>query len=202
VGIAIGLHGVGLFVAAVSAVGLPAVLAVRLGQGAAGYGLVLAAIGAGALTGNLVVGNLRVGRWLTVYGGAWVMTGLALIGISAAPSLPVVLAFGFVSGLATPAAAVTLRTRLSQFDPAPRLRLLTIDQTVIRSAGTAGMLILPLAVDAAPAPTFAGAGAFLIVAALAAVATGHRVAGRVATVDAARIAPAPDAAEPVTSTAS
>jgi hypothetical protein len=74
---------------------------------------------------------------------------------------------------------VTLRTRLTQFDPAPRLRLLTIDQTVIGSAGTAGMLILPLAVDAAPAPTFAGAGAFLIVAALGAAVTGRRAASRV-----------------------
>jgi hypothetical protein len=80
VGLAIGLHGVGLFVEAVSAVGLPAVLAVRLGAGAAGYGLVLAAVGAGALTGNLVDGSLRVGRWLTLYCSAWVVTGLALIG--------------------------------------------------------------------------------------------------------------------------
>lgn len=69
VGLAIGIHGVGLFVAAVSAVGLPALLAVRLGQGAAGYGLVLAAIGVGALVGNLVVGNLTTGSWLGLYWG-------------------------------------------------------------------------------------------------------------------------------------
>ncbi|MEU3455298.1 MFS transporter [Micromonospora sp. NPDC006766] len=178
--VAIGLHGAGLFVAAVSAVGLPAVLAVRLGQGAAGYGLVLAAIGAGALTGNLLIGSLRAVRWLMTYCAAWVVTGLALIGISAAPSLPVVLGFGFMSGLATPAAAVTLRTRLAQFDRPERLRLLTVDQTVIRSAGTVGMLTLPLVVDAAPAVAFAGAGGFLIVAAAVAGIAGRRVTVAVA----------------------
>lgn len=198
VAVAIGLHGIGLFVAAVTAVGLPAVLAVRLGQGAAGYGLVLAAIGAGALTGNLIVGNVRVGRWLTVYCGAWVVTGLALVGISAASSLPVVLAFGFMSGLATPAAAVTLRTRLAGFGRAERLRLLTVDQTVIRSAGTVGMLTLPVAVDAAPAAAFAGAGVFLVVVALAAGLTGRRVtARRVVVVDARPTEPVLVATGPV-----
>lgn len=60
--LAVGLHGMGFFVAAVSAVGLPALLAVQLGQGAAGYGLALAAVGAGALVGNLLVGNLQLGH--------------------------------------------------------------------------------------------------------------------------------------------
>lgn len=175
VALAIGLHGVGFFVAAVSAVGLPALLAVRLGQGATGYGLALSAVGAGALAGNLLVGNLRLGRWLTVYCCAWSVTGLALIAYSAAPTLPAVLAAGFVSGLATPAAAVTLRTRLAGFAAPQRLRLLTVDQTVIRTAGTVGMLTLPMAVDAAPATTFAGAGLLLLTAAGIAGAAGRRV---------------------------
>ena len=51
---------------------------------------------------------------------------------------------------------------------------LTVDQTVIRTAGTAGMLILPFAVDAAPARSFAGAGVFLIVAAALAAVAGRR----------------------------
>lgn len=171
---AIGLHGVGFFVAAVSAVGLPAVIAARLGQGAAGYGMVLAGIGAGALAGNLLIGYLRVGQWLSLYCAAWMVTGAALIGISAASSLPVMIGVGVLSGLATPAAAVTLRTRLAQFPQPVRLRLLTVDQTVIRTAGTAGMLILPFAVDAAPARSFAGAGVFLIVAAALAAVAGRR----------------------------
>ncbi|GAA2712966.1 MFS transporter [Actinoplanes palleronii] len=175
VAVAVGLHGIGFFVAAVSAVGLPTLLAVRLGQGAAGYGLALSAVGAGALAGNLLIGNLRAGRWLTVYCSAWTVTGLALIGYSTAPTLPVVLGVGFAAGLAAPAAAVTLRTKLAGFVPAQRLRLITVDQTVIRTAGTVGMLTLPVAVDAAPATTFAGAGLLLIAAAATAAATGRRV---------------------------
>jgi len=191
---AISLHGAGFFVAAVSAVGLPAVLAARLGQGAAGYGLVLAAIGAGALIGNLIIGNLRVGQWLTLYCAAWAVTGIALTEISAAPSLPIVMASAVLSGLATPAAAVTLRTRLAQFAPAERLRLITVDQTVIRTAGTAGMLALPFAIDAAPAETFAGAGVFLIVAALAAAVTGRRITAATARALPAEPALIPEAA--------
>ncbi|MBB4752479.1 MFS transporter [Actinoplanes lobatus] len=170
----IGLHGVGFFVAAVSAVGLPALLAVQLGQGAAGYGLALAAVGAGALVGNLLVGNLRLGHWLTVYCGAWAVAGLTLFGYGIAPSMPVVLAVGFIAGLATPAAAVTLRTRLSEFGGPERLRLITVDQTVIRTAGTVGMLTFPMAVDAAPATAFAGAGVLLLGAAVAAAVVGRR----------------------------
>jgi Transmembrane secretion effector len=188
VGVGIGLHGIALFVSAVSAVGLPAVLASRLGQGAAGYGLVLAAVGAGALAGNLLIGTVRFGRWLPLYCGAQMVTGAALIGISTAPSLPAVLGFAALSGLATPAAAVTLRTRLAAFPQAERLRLITVDQTVIRSAGTAGMLTLPFAVDAAPASAFAGAGGFLIVAAAAAAVAGRRVTTTAAVV---RALPAP-----------
>lgn len=94
------------------------------------------------------------------------VTGIALIGYSAAPSLPVMIGFGLLSGLATPAAAVTLRARLADFEGPERLWLITVDQTVIRSAGTVGMLTLPLAIDAAPAVTFAGAGVFLAAAAI------------------------------------
>jgi MFS family permease len=171
----IGLHGVGFFVAAVSAVGLPALLAVQLGQGAAGYGLALAAVGAGALAGNLLVGNLRLGHWLSMYCGAWAVVGLTLFGYAIAPSMPVVLAVGFIAGLATPAAAVTLRTRLSEFGKQERLRLITVDQTVIRTAGTVGMLTLPMAVDAAPVTAFAGAGVLLLTAAGTAAMVGRRV---------------------------
>lgn len=174
VALGVGLHGMGFFVAAVSAVGLPALLAVQLGQGAAGYGLALAAVGAGALAGNLLIGNLALGHWLTVYCGAWAVAGLTLFGYGIAPSMPVVLAVGFIAGLATPAAAVTLRTRLSEFGKQERLRLITVDQTVIRTAGTVGMLTLPMAVDAAPATAFAGAGVLLLVTAAVTALVGRR----------------------------
>ncbi|RSM61662.1 hypothetical protein DMB66_24430 [Actinoplanes sp. ATCC 53533] len=49
-----------------------------------------------------------------------------------------------------------------------RRRSVTVDQTVIRSAGTAGMPDLSFLVDAAPTQAFAGAGAFLVDSSVAA----------------------------------
>lgn len=175
VGMAIGLHGIGFFVAAVSTVGLPPLLAVQLDQGASGYGLVLAATGVGALVGNLAIGSFRPRQWLRVYCSAWVVTGLAMVGYGAARSLPVVVAVAVASGLIAPTAAVTLRARLSRFAPAERLRLLTVDQTVIRSAGTVGFLTLPMVVDATPVGAFTGAGLLLLVAAIGTAFVGRQM---------------------------
>lgn len=174
VAMAIGLHGLGFYVAAVSTVGLPPLLAVELGQGAGGYGLVLAATGVGSLIGNFVIGSIRPRRWLVVYCAAWMVTGLSMVGYGAARSLPLVITVAVVSGLIAPTAAVTLRARLSQFAPPVRLRLLTVDQTVIRTAGTVGFLTLPLLVDAAPAGAFTGAGLLLLTVAVVTGFVGRR----------------------------
>ncbi|MEV0280141.1 MFS transporter [Streptomyces sp. NPDC050610] len=183
VGIAIAVHAGGMFVAAVSAVGLPALLASRMGQTAAGYGLALGATAAGALAGNFLVGRLpEHWPWLGTYCAAWAAAGITLAALSLASSLPAVLALNAASGLVIPVSAVALRTRLSRFPGPERLRLLTVDQTAIRTAGTAGMLILPLAVDTAPAKTFAGAGTLLCTLAVTGWWVGERTAD----------APAPD----------
>ncbi|MBO0652185.1 MFS transporter [Streptomyces triculaminicus] len=167
VGVAIAVHGVALFTAAVSTVGLPPLLVTRFGQGAAGYGLSLAATAAGGLGGNLLTGHLPPRRpWLATYCLAWTASGLALAGLGVAGSMTTVIALCVTSGLLFPVTAVTLRARLLAFGTAERLRLLTVDQTAIRTAGTAGLLLLPFAVDAAPATAFVGAGLLLSAAAL------------------------------------
>ncbi|GHG58214.1 hypothetical protein GCM10018779_23600 [Streptomyces griseocarneus] len=167
VGVAITVHGVALFTAAVSTVGLPPLLVTRFGQGAAGYGLTLAATAAGGLGGNLLTGHLSPRRpWLATYCLAWTASGLALAGLGVADSMTAVIVLCVTSGLLFPVTAVTLRARLSGFGTAERLRLLTVDQTAIRTAGTAGLLLLPFAVDAAPATAFVGAGMLLSAAAL------------------------------------
>jgi MFS family permease len=175
VGLAIGVHGVALCVAAVSAVGLPALLATRLGQGAGGYGLVLAAIGAGALVGNLLIGHLAVEPWLWMYCGTWAVSGLTLVGMGTAASFPVVAGFAFAAGLVTPATSVSLRAHLGRFPSSERLRLMTVDQTTIRSAGTFGMLVFPFVVDASPRGAFTAAGVIVIAAASAALLAGARL---------------------------
>lgn len=165
---AIAVHAVAQFVGTVSTVGLPPLLATRLGQGAAGYGLTLAATAAGALLGNLLTVGLSANwPWLGVYCAAWAASGLFLAGLGVAASLTAVVALCAVGGLLFPVTAVTLRAHLSRFDPAVRLHLLTVEQTAVRTAGLAGMLLLPVAVEAAPAMAFVGAGVLLSAGALA-----------------------------------
>ncbi|MFD8417710.1 MFS transporter [Streptomyces sp. NPDC059650] len=86
VALAIGLHGAALFCSAVTAIGMPAVLATRYGAGAAVYGLVTAAVGVGALLGNPLASNRRSGGWLTVYCGAWALQGGATACMAARPA--------------------------------------------------------------------------------------------------------------------
>lgn len=178
IAIAVAVHGVALFTAAVSTVGLPPLLVSRFGQGATGYGLALAATAAGGLAGNLLTGQLA-GRpagsgssgpgesWIRTYCLAWALSGCALAGLGVADSMAVVITLCVLSGLLFPVCAVTLRAHLTRFAPAERLRLLTVDQTVTRSAGLAGLLLLPPVVDAAPAGAFVGAGVLLSAAGLA-----------------------------------
>ncbi|MFI9205826.1 MFS transporter [Streptomyces sp. NPDC053048] len=174
VAVAVAVHGVALFTAAVSTVGLPPLLVTRFGQGAAGYGLALGATAAGGLAGNLLTGHLPSRLpWLATYCLAWTAAGLSLAGLGVADSMTMVIALCVTSGLLFPVTAVTLRAHLSCFAPAERLRLLTVDQTAVRTAGTAGLLLLPFAVDAAPAGSFVGAGLLLSALALA----GWSVAG-------------------------
>lgn len=112
-----------------------------------------------------------------------------MVGMGTATSLPLMVRFAFGSGLVMPLAAVSLRARLGTFPIAEPLRLIAVDQTVIRTAGTVGMLILPFLVDASPAGAFTTAG--LTLAATAALAG---VAGTRLQPDAAPVA---GTAEPV-----
>ncbi|QDQ13122.1 MFS transporter [Streptomyces spectabilis] len=175
VGLAVGLHGVALFCSAVSAVGMPALLATRYGAGAAVYGLVTAAVGIGALLGNPLASNRRSGGWLRVYCGAWVVQGLATACMGLVLNLPALVLLALVTGLVTPATSVTLRAHLGAFEPAERLRLMSVDQTVIRTGGTAGMLLLPFLVDASPRGAFVVGGAVVTGSALAALLASSRL---------------------------
>ncbi len=162
VGVAIAVHAVAMFASAVSTVGLPPLLVSRFGQGAAGYGLALAATAAGGLAGNLLTGHLPVHpSWLSGYCLAWAAAGLALAGLGLADSMPAVIVLCVVSGLLFPVCAVTLRA-LDVYKRQP-----DVDQTAVRTASVAGTLLLPFAVDAAPAAAFVGAGLLLAATALA-----------------------------------
>lgn len=175
VGLAVGLHGVALFCSAVTAVGMPALLATRYGAGAAVYGLVTAAVGVGALLGNPLASNRRSGGWFGVYCGAWIVQGAATACMGLVLDLPALVLLALVTGLVTPATSVTLRAHLGAFARADRLRLMSVDQTVIRAGGTAGMLLLPFLVDASPRGAFVAGGAMVASSALASLLVASRL---------------------------
>jgi MFS transporter len=149
-----GVHSLGIFAAAVS-MAMPALLATRLDAGAGTYGTVLAVIGGGSLIGNAVAGNVRLPRLLpAVYCGFWAVSGVLLAMTGAVVSLPMLLVVSAGSGVVAPFLSIALSTHLAAFPPPARRRLLTVDQTLIRTAGTLSMLVLPAAAAADPAVGF------------------------------------------------
>lgn len=163
--VAIGVHGAGIF-AHVVALALPAFLAVRLDAGAAAYGAVLAATGAGALLANGFAGNLRLPANSTAfYCGTWAVSGAVLASIALADSVAALLALSALLGVVNPFLQVTLNTHLSSFPRPARLRLMSVDLTVIRTAGTASMLVIPGLAAKDPVMAFPVSGFALVLVA-------------------------------------
>jgi hypothetical protein len=172
--VAIGVHGAAIFAQAVT-FALPALLAGQLHAGAAAYGLVLAATGTGALAGNAVAGNWKLPEPLpVVYCAAWALSGLLLAATGSAASLPVLLVLSAASGVVAPFMGVALSTHLSGFPPASRRRLMSVDLTVIRSAGTTSMLVIPAVAAGSPTVGFLAGGMFTFVLAVAGGVTAWR----------------------------
>ncbi|MFH9768164.1 MFS transporter [Streptomyces microflavus] len=163
--VAIGVHGAGIFAHAV-ALALPAFLAARLDAGAAAYGAALAATGAGALLANGFAGNLRLPANSTAfYCGTWAVSGAVLASIALADSVTALLALSALLGVVNPFLQVTLNTHLSSFPRPARLRLMSVDLTVIRTAGTASMLVIPGLAAKDPVMAFPVSGFALVLVA-------------------------------------
>jgi hypothetical protein len=177
--VVIAVHGVGTLASTLPAIAMPVLLTVRLHATGSGYGLVLAAAGLGALAGNPLAGSLRAGsRFPAAYFLGYVATGLTLVATGQARSLAVVAAVTFAGGLLTPVAAISLRTHLGRaYAPADRLGIIAVDQAVIRTAGTAGMLVLPALAASNPAAGFTVAGLVTVLAAVAGLLVTGRLAG-------------------------
>ncbi|MFI8185229.1 MFS transporter [Actinacidiphila glaucinigra] len=156
-GAAIGVHGVAIFAQAV-ALALPALLA-TMGAGAGAYGLILATTGAGALAGNLAAGHVRLpARLPAAYCAVWAASGLLLAFNGLASNLPVLLALAAATGFVAPFCGITLQTHLAGFPAGPRRRLMSLDLTVIRTAGTASMLVVPAVAAGSPTAGFLAGG--------------------------------------------
>lgn len=167
----IAVHGVGLFTATVAAIGMPILLTSRLGAGPGSYAVVITATGAGALAMNPIAGHLpAMTQFPQAYCLAWAINGLALAGMGLAGSLPALIVCAAVGGACGPISAVTMSTHLAhRHTTDERARLLSIDHTVIRACGTAGMLLLPAAAVAAPRLAFTAAGMTAMAVALGAL---------------------------------
>ncbi|MFJ8658481.1 hypothetical protein [Streptomyces sp. NPDC093795] len=160
--VAIGIHGLGIAAHTV-ALALPAFITLHLGAGAGTYGAALAATGAGALAANGFAGNLRLPPNLPAfYCVAWAVSGAALASIALAGSVPALPALSVLLGAVNPFVQVALVTHLSGFPPAHQLRLMSVDLTVIRTAGTASMLFVPALAAHRPGLAFAVAGLGLV----------------------------------------
>jgi hypothetical protein len=169
------VNGFGFFLNAVPALGMPLLLVHHLHAGADAYGAVLAASGAGALLGNAVAArNRQSGAFVTRFCLAWAVAGLLLAATGMAPGLGWILAFSAGSGVVTPIIGIALRARLSLFPKPERLRLMSINFTVIR--GTIGMAVIPASIADTPEQGFIIAGCALAVVATVAALLGRRSA--------------------------
>ncbi|WP_235948628.1 MFS transporter [Nocardia terrae] len=177
-GVAFVVHAAGLFLNALPAIGLPLLLVHQIGAGPSAYGWVLTTTGAAGLAGNLITARIRpTPAFLRRFCLSWAAAGLALIATGASHTLALVLLFAALSGIITPFIAITLGTQFAAYPQAARLRLLTVNNTVMRAAGTAGMAIIPVLIASAPALGFILGGSALAVIATVAwvfsVATGR-----------------------------
>ncbi|MGC0415471.1 MFS transporter [Embleya sp. AB8] len=159
-GWAIGLATLGEFCACALNVGVMVLLTTRMDAGLGGYGLVVSAMAAGGLLGNLVAGNVRVGaRWAELYCAVWIGRGLALAAFAVAGSLTRLLVVGVVAGALSPVGSIVLQARIGVSARAERLRLFTVQSTALHAACMAGMLVLPALVERAPRSAFVVLGA-------------------------------------------
>ncbi|MEV6073338.1 MFS transporter [Nocardia sp. NPDC052001] len=161
------VHAVGLFFTALPAIGLPLLLAHRIGAGAAAYGWLLTITGAAGLLGNLTVGRIQpTPDFLPRFCMAWACAGLLMMATGAVHRLGLVLVFAALSGFVTPFISITLGAQLARHPRPARLRLLAINNTVMRTAGTAGMAIIPALIGSTPARGFMLGGTTLAVVAV------------------------------------
>ena len=186
------MHGTGIMASTLPAIAMPVLLTMRLHASAGGYGLVMAAAGLGALAGNPIAGNLRLGtRFPGAYFAAWAAAGATLAATGQAGSVLAIAALAFAGGLVAPVSAVCLSTYLAQRYPRPeRLRLAAADQAVIRACGTCGMLALPALAAAHPSAGFTAAGLVTMAAAVAGLAVASRLPAAAVPVPAAEPEPA------------
>jgi MFS family permease len=144
---------------------LPLVAADRLGQGAAGYGLLLGALGAGAIAGAIVLPRVRAKlSENALLAAASVVYAVALVALVLLRNSAVIMVVLLAAGIAWVVVLSTMNTILQQFLPAwVRARGLSIYQVVVYGSQAFGAVLWGLV--AGPlglVPTFIIAAACLL----------------------------------------
>jgi predicted MFS family arabinose efflux permease len=135
------LGGLGSFLAFPFITYLP-VVAGRLGEGAAGFGLLMAGFGAGAIVGSLVIAQQGAvaGRGRRTL-AAFVLCGLAAGASAWSPTTPLTAALLFCAGFFMVAALSTVNSLVQENAPdALRGRVLSIFGLAFRGGGPLGSL--------------------------------------------------------------
>lgn len=178
-GAAIGLNVVGEFFATVGTVGIPIWLTTRLHAGASAYGMVITAMGVGAVVGNLLVGHLPTPKGFTrAYCLVWAARGALMVAFAFTQGLVQVVAVTALASALSPGAAILLGTEVAKLAVPERARLMAVDIAGLHTAGMGSMLVVPALVAVAPVLGFVAGGAATVLAgavAWAAIAlTGRR----------------------------
>ncbi|MFE9424228.1 MFS transporter [Kitasatospora sp. NPDC006697] len=164
-GAAIGLNVVGEFFATVGTVGIPIWLTSRLHAGASAYGMVVTAMGIGAVVGNLLVGHLPTPKGFTrAYCLVWAARGALLAAFAFTQGLGQIVAVTALAGALSPGAAILLGTEVAKLPVPERARLMATDIAGLHTAGMGSMLVVPPLVAAAPAFGFVAGGAATVLA--------------------------------------
>ena len=136
-------------------------------RGSGGFGIMLAMVGAGAITATPIVASLagRVPR-SRIQVSALVLYGLAVVGLAAAPSFGLSLVPMVLIGAAHLTSASTLNTTVQmQVDEDRRAQVLSVYLMVLLLANPFGQLVLGQLIEVIGArPAFGLAGALLLAA--------------------------------------
>jgi MFS transporter, DHA3 family, macrolide efflux protein len=111
----------------------------RYHQGIGGYGLVLAAFGAGNLLGNVFSAHItgHLARWCAL---AWTLTGVGFIALAATPTYPLFVTTAVAIGVCTPIANVTIDAHIAATIPHQLLaRVFTAQRFLVVAASAIGL---------------------------------------------------------------
>jgi DHA3 family macrolide efflux protein-like MFS transporter len=152
---------------------VPFTVAHRYHHGIGGYGLVLAAFGAGNLIGNVLSARItgHLARWC---GLAWTLTGLGFIALAAAPTYPLFLTTAAAIGVFTPTANVTIDAHIATTVPGHLLaRVYTAQRFLVVTASAIGLPAAAALTSRGPGIALYVGGTAITVA--AAIALGRQI---------------------------